>query len=136
MVDIIDSAVDFAKKIQTTKEYLSLQKAKKNNDEDVELNDMILKYNELTKHLKQLVADKQNEKEQINEQQIKISELYKKIMANKNMINFNKASDEVNILMNKINSILVDAVNGENVDYCHKNEVFDCGSCGKCFGKK
>lgn len=136
MVDIIDSAVDFAKKIQTTKEYLNLQKAKKNNDEDVELNDMILKYNELTKHLKQLVADKQNEKEQINEQQIKISELYKKIMANKNMINFNKASDEVNILMNKINSILVDAVNGENVDYFHKNEVFDCGSCGKCFGKK
>ena len=136
MSDIINLTVEFAKKIQRTKEYLNLQKAKKNNDEDGELKKMLNLYNKLTEEVKILIEKKEPNKEKINEKNVEISETYKKIMENKNMIKFNKASNDVNVLMNRINNILIKAVNGEDYENCSKNKVLNCGSCGKCFGKK
>ena len=136
MADISNLTVEFAKKIQKTKEYLNLQKAKKNNDEDVELKKMLDLYNKLTEEVKILIEEKEPNREKINEKNVEISETYKKIMANKNMIKFNKASNDVNVLMNRINNILIEAVNGEDFESCGKNKVFNCGSCGKCSGKK
>ena len=136
MADILDSAINFAKEIQKTKEYLKLEEAKKNNDNDEELVRMITEYNNLTEKVKNLISTKNSQKEEIDKTNDEISIIYKKIMENKNMIDYDLASSEMNILMNKINSILIDAVNGKKIDSCSKNKVFNCGSCRKCSGKK
>ena len=136
MSKILEKAVEFAKEIQKTNEYLELEEAKKNNDNDKELNLMIENYNELIKKVSEVNSDENLEKEdlvQINEE---IKKEYHKIMENKNMINFNVKSNNMNILMNKVNSILVDAVNGKEISLCSLEKSSNCGSCGKCFGKK
>lgn len=129
----MELTVKLAKKIQETKEYLNLKNAKKINDEDPELKNNIVKFNELTENVKSLIKNKSS-KEEIDDENFKISEIYNKITSNKNMINYNNASDEMNILMNKINNILIKAVNGE--DFENACVKFNCESCEKCSGKK
>lgn len=136
MEKIIELAVDFAKNIQKTKEYLNLKDAKEKNDKDLELQKLIKKFNRLKREVKNLIKSKNSNKQQIDELNYEISLTYKKIAKNKNMINFNEKSNEANILMNKINSILVNAINGmELVSGCFKENSFNCGSCKKCSGK-
>ena len=130
MKDIIDLAYEFAKNIQKTKEYLLLQEAKKNNDEDKNLNELIYKYNILKNNISQKKV--QDEK---NVQVKQAKKLYKNIMENKNMKKFNEASNNMNILMNKINSIFIAAVNGKQLTDCCEDEIYDCGRCGKCLEK-
>ena len=132
MRDILNLTIEFAKKIQETKEYLNLKKAKEINDKDHELKNNIAEFNELTENVKSLIKNS-SKKEEIDEENSKISLIYSKIVNNENMINFNKASNEMNILMNKINNILIKAVNGEDFEsFCVE---FNCGSCKKCSGK-
>ncbi len=133
-MDILNLTVEFAKKIQQTEEYLNLSKAKKANDNDLKLQSMIHEYNFLIDNIKNLIKNK-SDKKTIDDENLKISEIYKKIMLNENMIMFNKASENMNILMNKINSILIDAVNGKKTIACDDKKNIDCGNCGKCSGK-
>lgn len=136
MEKIMELAVDFAKNIQKTNEYLNLKKAKEKNDNDLELQKLIKKFNMLKQNVEDLIKKNGSNKEQIDNLNCEISAIYKKIMENKNMVNFNKASNQANILMNKINSVLVNAINGEElISSCLNKNSFSCGSCEKCSGK-
>ena len=52
------------------------------------------------------------------------------------MIAFNKASNEMNLLMNNINAILVAAVNDEDVSACSDRKSSGCSGCKKCSHQK
>ena len=56
-MDIIQLAKNFAKEIQKTDEYLNLVEAKKNNDDDPELSNLIGEYNLLKFDIGRLLAD-------------------------------------------------------------------------------
>ncbi len=134
-MDIISLARDFGKEIQKTDEYLELIRAKKENDNDEELNDLIGKLNLLKFDIQRLLADHEDQQEKIDEKNSELSEIYGKIMTNKNMIAFNKASDNMNAVMNKINGILMAAVNGEDPLMFSGFNNFECGGgCSGCSG--
>lgn len=135
MSDILKLANEFAENIKKTEEYLNLVKARKDNDEDVNLNVKINEFNAHTDNVKRLIADG-SPKEEVDSENVKISELYKEIMENKNMIAFNKASNEMNLLMNNINAILVAAVNDEDVSACSDRKSSGCSGCKKCSHQK
>ena len=131
-MDIIDLARNFGKEIQKTEEYLELMHAKHNNDNDRELNDLIGKFNLLKFDIQRLLSDNNDQQERINEKNSELSDIYEKIMKNENMIAFNKASENMNVVMNKINSILMAAVNGE--DPMSFSEISNLGCNGSCDG--
>lgn len=134
-MDIISLARDFGKEIQKTDEYLELIRAKKENDNDTELNDLIGKLTLLKFDIQRLLADHEDQQEKINEKNSELSKVYEKIMKNKNMIAFNKASDNMNAVMNKINGILMAAVNGEDPLMFSEFNNFECGGgCNGCSG--
>lgn len=131
-MDIFEEAVDFAKKIQKTEEFLNLKKAKQRNDCDEKLQDLIHEFNLLKFKLRQGSNEKSEEYEQNS---LKLSELYDKIMENKNMIMFNEASEKMNSVMNRVNKILVAAVNDGNFEEIDDKEGCggDCSGCSGCF---
>ena len=135
MKEVMKKVFELVEEIQKTKQYLNLSEAKKNNDSDVELTNNIKKYNLLTEEVKRLISTGKGNKEQIDEKNVEISKLYDIIIKNENMVAFNRASEEVNILMNKINSILVAGVNGEIINTYSCDDDNGCGSCGKCLKK-
>lgn len=133
-MEIIQETVEFAKKIQQTEQYLNLQKAKKNNDSDENLQNLINEFN-----MVKLKFEHSLEKSEENrENSEKLNSLYDKIMQNENMIFFNKVSDEMNKLMNDVNKILISAVNGNNFENFNKFDFeknSDCeGNCENCLG--
>ncbi len=135
MRDILKLANEFAKNIKKTEEYLNLAQARKNNDNDIGLNAKINEFNALTENVKKLIAGG-GSKEEVDGENAKISELYKNIMENRNMVAFNKASNEMNMLMNNINAILVAAVNNEDVSACSGEKSSGCSGCRKCSHQK
>ena len=135
-MDIIELAKNFGKELQKTDEYLNLVEAKKNNDNDQELSNLIGEYNLLKFDIGRLLADYQDKQEKIDQKNAELKEIYDKIMKNSNMIAFNEASDKVNNMMNKINKILVAAVNGEDLTFDFEINESKCGGggCENCFG--
>ena len=135
-MDIIELAKNFGKEIQKTDEYLNLVEAKKNNDNDQELSNLIGEYNLLKFDIGRLLADYQDKQEKIDQKNAGLKEIYDKIMKNSNMIAFNEASDKINNMMNKINKILVAAVNGEDLAFDLEINESKCGGggCENCFG--
>ncbi len=131
-MDIIDLARNFGKEIQKTDEYLDLMQAKQNNDNDRELNDLIGKFNLLKFEIQTILSDNSDQQEKINAKNSELSEIYEKIMKNENMVVFNKASEKMDTVMNRINSILMAAVNGE--DPMLFSEIHDLGCNGSCDG--
>lgn len=131
-MDIIDLARNFGKEIQKTDEYLDLMQAKQNNDNDIELNDLIGKFNLLKFEIQRMLSDNSDQQEKINAKNSELSEIYEKIMKNENMVAFNKASEKMDTVMNRINSILMAAVNGE--DPMLFSEINDLGCNGSCDG--
>ncbi len=130
VLNIFEEAVDFAKKIQKTEEFLNLKKAKQCNDCDEKLQDLIHEFNLLKIKLGQAGNEKSEEYEKNG---LKLSEVYEKIMENENMIMFNKASDKMNFVMNRVNKILVAAVN--DGDFEEINDQENCGgNCNGCSG--
>lgn len=133
-MDIIKMARNLGKEIQNTTEYINLTKAKQDNDNDSELADLIGKFNLVKLKIQHLSNDiDEKNKAEIEKENEKISKLYEKIMQNENMIAFNKASKEINDMMNKINRILTAAVNGEDPMTCSDTLQTACnGQCSRC----
>ena len=132
-MDIIDLARNLGKELQKTDEYLELMHAKKNNDSDAELNDLIGKFNLLKFDIQRLLSDAEYQQEKIDEKNLELSKIYEKIMKNKNMIAFNKASEKMNAVMNRISSILMAAVNGEDpMSFSETNDLGCNGACDGC----
>ena len=78
------------------------------------------------------MSENSDQQEKINEKNLELSEIYEKIMKNENMVAFNKASEKMDTVMNRINSILIAAVNGE--DPMLFSEINDLGCNGSCDG--
>ncbi len=133
-MDIDLETINFAKKIQQTTVFLNLKKAKQKNDSDLDLQNLINEFN-----LLKLQFSRCNKKGE-NSEEIghKIGEVYDKIMANENMINFNHFSEKMNNLMNKINKVLMAAVNDKPLEEISKmeniNETGCNGLCDNCSG--
>lgn len=134
-MDIFELAKNFGKEIQKTSEYLKLVEAKRNNDNDRELSDLIGQFNLLKFDIGRLLGDYQDQQDKIDQKNAELKEIYDKIMKNSNMIVFNEASDKVNDMMNKINKILVSAVNGEDLAFDFEINKSGCGGgCENCLG--
>ena len=130
----ITMARELGKLIQQSVEYQALSNAKKQNDEDVELNNMIHEFNLVKLEIQNLMSAEDADKEKINAKNQKLSKLYQTIMAKPNMMVYQKASEAMNLMMNQINTVLVAAVNGEDPETCDVTVSCggDCGSCAGC----
>ena len=107
-MDVIEMARELGKAIQQDERYKRIDAAKKANDEDIQLQELIVKF--------------------------KLKELYAEVMANPNMVEFNAAKGEVDVMMNFISEILYGSVNGENPDTIEMQTGCggNCASCGGC----
>ena len=141
-MDILEKAINFAKDIRKTKENLNLENAKKKNDGDKVLQNMINEFNLLKLKINYATSKSdlidQKKVDDDRQNSVLLSNLYDEIMKNKNMIEYNNASEKMDLLMNKINKILLAAVNGKmlnNVDELISDEGCsgNCSGCSGCF---
>lgn len=131
---IIEMTRELGKMIQADERYLNYQKAKENNDNDSELQELIGNFN-----LKRIQLNTEMSKEDKDDEKIKqldgdIKEIYHKVMSNENMVAFNEAKTAMDRMLDQINNIITFSANGEDPETCAAESSCSgsCASCGGC----
>lgn len=139
-MDIIEMTRKLGVEIQKSEEYKKFAAAKKANDEDKQLQEDIGNFNLIRMQIDQCLSDENNKEEdkealrsKINDLNVKLKDLYSKIMASESMVNYNVAKTELDTLVNQINAIITLTVNGEDPMTCQISEGCS-GSCSTCSG--
>lgn len=133
-MDIIQLARDLGKAIQESDEYKRINAAKLANDNDVELQNMIEVFNMTRVKLSTEMQKEDKDDGKIAEYDKELKETYTKVMGNENMLEFNDAKQDIDKMMNQINTILTAAVNGEDPQSCDAESQSCGGSCSSCSG--
>ncbi len=131
-MDIIEMTRALGKAIQQDERYIRLSLARDNNDNDEKLPEMIGKFNLKRVEVNQEAARPDKDQAKLDQLNESIRTLYKEIMENPNMVEFNAAKEEIDSLMNFVNQILVLSVNGQDPDTVEQSSC--TGSCATCAG--
>lgn len=132
-MDIIELSREVGKKIQQEDAYLKLQAAKKNSDDDKELQDFIGEFN-----LKRMAINNEATKTERDDQKLQqlnneLREVYGKIMGNQNMIAYNEAKQGLDSVIQRVMAIITKSAEGEDPETA--DYVPECsGSCSTCGG--
>lgn len=133
-MDIITMARELGKAIQQDARYERIEAAKRANDADEALQELIVKFNLKRSDLTNAMAEENKDTEKLTALDKELKELYQEVMSNPNMAKFNAAKTEVDAMMNFISEILYGSVNGEDPDTIemHTGCGGNCGSGGGC----
>lgn len=134
-MDIISLAREIGKEIQKDDRYLNWQLAKQNSDDDQQLQDLIGEFN-----LKRIAINNEASKpeQDTDKMQLLNQELrhvYAQIMQNPNMTAYNKAKEEIDALLQRVDAIIRQSADGEDpetTDYEPSSCGGDCSACGGC----
>ena len=136
-MDVIQAARELGKAIQSDERYLAFYEAKKNNDEDIELNGLMGKLN-----LLQLSYQRESEKENPDQDRLarwdeEFRQTYAEVMLNGNMRVYRERKQAVDDMMSYVINLLTLCVNGEDPETCEpkpKDDGACTGSCSTCGG--
>ena len=134
-MSIIDMTKALARALQQDERYLEFIAARDRNDADEELQDLIGQFNLKRMDLNNEISKEENEvdQERVSALNQDVRDLYGKIMENENMASYYAVKNEMDVMLNQIQSILTQAANGTPVDEIDLSEcTHDCSTCGGC----
>ena len=124
-MDAIQAVRELGKAIQEDERYIEYAKAKKANDEDTELQNLIGEFNLI----------RQNAAMEYNKLNADMQEAYEKVMTNENMALFTVTKQGMDDLMNQVNTVLTLTLQGADPMTCPTTQSSGCtGSCATCGG--
>lgn len=136
-MDIIKLTRELGAAIQQDDRYAKFQAAQKANEEDKDLNDLMGKI-----QLVHMSYQHEASKEDANEQKLaayetEFNDLYKKVMDNEHMRDYEVARAEIDEMMHYITGILALCIQGEDPATCEPEEEHhhcggDCSGCSGC----
>ena len=130
---IIEATRNLGVEIQKDERFIRFIKAKLANDNDETLQNQIGEFNTVRMNLdREMNAEKQDE-EKIRELNEKLREIYTAVMSSKTMLDYNTAKAEVDAMLNDINSIIMQCVEGED-PMTAEPQTSCTGSCSTCGG--
>ena len=131
---IIEMTRALGRAIQMSEQYLALENARRVNDQDENLQDLIGRFNLAKMNLNnELSREGGPDSEKVAGYNNEVQLAYAEIMDHPGMTRYSEASVGMNSLMTYINAILTTAVTGGNPDTVTQPE--ECsGSCDSCAG--
>ncbi len=132
-MDIIEMTRKLGVAIQQEEVFKNYIKAKAANDNDVELQDMIGKFNIIRMQLDQALSDDKKDSDKVKELNSQLKDTYTAIMGRESMMNYNIAKGELDVLVNQINAVIEHTLDGDDPLTC--DIASNCtGSCSTCSG--
>ena len=127
-MDIFEMAAALGDALKQDEKLVALEAARKNYMEDRKLQALVVEYEvQQTAMQKEASRGEDYDTHLIDMIQNRINELYEAITKNETYLALEKAQDEVNALMNKINGIITARITGQEPGCTH-----NCASCGGC----
>ena len=127
-MDIFEMATALGDALKQDEKLVALEAARKNYMEDRKLQALVIEYEvQQTAMQKEASRGEDYDTHLIDMIQNRINELYEAITQNETYLALEKAQDEVNALMNKINGIITARITGQEPGCTH-----NCATCGGC----
>ena len=134
-MDIIEKARELGKLLQQENSYLKLQEAQTKADADMELQNLIGEFNMKRMSINNEASKAERDQEKMTKLNTEMREAYSAIMSNENMIAYNEAKDEFDVIANRVLSIIQQSAEGadpETADYTQSGCSGSCSTCGGC----
>ena len=134
-MDIIAAARALGAAIQADERYKKVLEQRRINDADKELQELIGEFNMARMSVdNELGKEEGRDEEKIKEFNSTLRRLYGKIMCNDNMIEYNKAKEEFDAVMQRVNAIIELCTEGEDPATCEPATgcTGSCATCGGC----
>ena len=133
-MDCIDLFKRAAVALQTDPPYLALDQARKANDNDENLQNLIGEFNLARMDLNNEIGKSERDDARITELNEKVNNLYGQIMGDEGMTAYNEAKRECENLVNYIDAIINTAMNGGDPRTVQEPSASCTGSCSTCGG--
>ena len=136
-MDCIDLFKRAAMALQTDSRYLAMDQARKMNDKDEELQNLIGEFNLIRQNaaMEYNKPEEEQDKEKLQKLNADMQEAYEKVMTNENMALFTVTKQGMDDLMNQVNTVLTLTLQGADPMTCPTTQSSGCtGSCATCGG--
>lgn len=133
-MDIIELSRQIGREIQKDDRYLNLQIAQQVADGDEKLQDLIGQFNLKRIAINNVAQTEDADAEKVQTLNQELRAVYSQIMENPNMIAYNRAKEEFDGLLKRVNAIISLSANGENPDTADYEESSCGGNCSSCAG--
>lgn len=134
-MDIIAKARELGKAIQQEESYIKLQEVQKRADADTELQQLIGEFNLKRMAINNEASKQDRDQDKLAELNTEMREVYSKIMSNENMLAYNEAKDDFDMIANRVLAIIQQSSEGadpETADFTQSSCSGSCESCGGC----
>lgn len=131
-MDVIAKVRELGKAIQKDERFIRYAKARLENDNNEELQALIGEFNIIRMELDKQLSGDEKEQDKVDELNIKLRDVYSKIMASPAMVEYNTAKAELDQMVGEINTIISKSLDGEDPETC--DTVACTGSCSTCGG--
>lgn len=134
-MEILDIARELGAAIQENELYKAFAAAKKANDEDKALQDLIGEFNLIRMNVNKTMQDPNADEAKKQEYNQQLQECYKKIMSNESMMAYNEAKTNLDGIVSKVNlliSMCIDGADPKTVEIPDASCTGSCSTCGGC----
>ncbi len=131
---ILDATRNLGEEIQKDERFLAYAKAKLAVDNDKELQGKIGEFNVVRMNLENESDKEERDEEKIKELNEKLRAIYGEVMGSKAMLDFNTAKAELDGMLNDINSVIMQCVDGADPKTVEPETHSCSGSCESCGG--
>ena len=132
-MDIIKLTRQLGAELQKDERYIAFSKASEANDKDEALQNQIGEFNIARAELDRVLSSEDADQAKIDEFNAKLGEIYRQIMSNPLMEEYNKARTDLDALIGEITGILAMCANGADPETCEPSSCSgNCSSCGGC----
>lgn len=131
---IIEATRNLGVEIQKDERFIRYIKAKLANDNDETLQNQIGEFNTVRMNLDREMNNENQDENKIRELNEKLREIYTAVMSSKTMLEYNTAKAELDAMLNDINSIITQCVDGEDPTTAEPQTACtgSCSTCGGC----
>ena len=133
-MDCIDLFKRAAMALQTDPRYVALDQARRANDKDQELQNLIGEFNLARLDLNNESAKSETDAARVAELNQRINDLYSQIMASEGMVRYTAAKAECEAMVSYIDAIINTAMNGGDPMTVQEPSASCTGSCSTCGG--
>ena len=131
---VLEAVRNLGEAIQKDERFIRFIKAKLAKDNDETLQNQIGEFNTIRMNLDREMNNETQDEAKIRELNEKLREIYTAVMSSKTMLEYNTAKSEVDAMLNDINSIIMQCVEGEDPMTAepHTACTGSCSTCGGC----
>jgi cell fate (sporulation/competence/biofilm development) regulator YlbF (YheA/YmcA/DUF963 family) len=132
-MDIIQSTRELGAALQKDERYIKFRDQKAAMDADEALQEKIGAFNLARINLNNAMSGDSPDREEIQVLNEKIRSLYAELMGDDQMINYEAAKSELDVLISQINTIIDVSISGGDPLVCDLTAcTHDCSTCGGC----